>query len=282
MDSQTFTAVLLAALMHAAWNAIAKRGKDPLVSVTAIHAAMGMIALGLLPLFPMPSPAAWPYLAASVVFHIAYNVTLARAYSLGDMAVIYPLARGAAPLITTLIALALLAEYPSSAAWAGIALVVFGVYLIAMRGNHDGAERADRGAVIAALTVSVCIAVYTVLDGAGGRVSGSPSGYAMWLLTLNGAGQILAALAWRGRAILSPIAASWRDGFIGGIGALGAYWIIIWAMSRAPIASVAALRETSILFAVLISAMLLREPMTRWRIGAAISIVAGAAALRLS
>lgn len=280
MDALTFAAVILAAALHAAWNAIIKLGLDRFLSMALLSTVSGVISLALVPFLPFPEAAAWPYLLASVGCHTGYKLFLLRAYRTGDLGQVYPLARGSAPLIVAVVGVLLLSEHMATLAWAGIAVLVAGVWLMSLRGGRDLA-RLERSAVLAALVTSVFIAAYTLLDGTGARLAGTAAGYTMWLFLLDGIAMVTIAAAVRGPSGLARMSLAWKSGAIAGALSLGAYWIAIWAMTRAPIAMVAALRETSVLFAVLISAAFLKEPLTRWRTAAALLIVGGAAALRL-
>ncbi|MGF7158948.1 drug/metabolite transporter (DMT)-like permease [Rhodoligotrophos appendicifer] len=280
MDTLTFAAILAAAFMHAAWNAMIKIGLDRFMSMALMGTCMGGIALALTPFFPLPAPESWPFIIASILCHIGYNLTLVRAYGLGDLGQIYPLARGTAPLSVALFGAFVLAEALPPLGWIGILVLVGGVWLMSFKGGREKAQL-HRHAVVSALFVSGFISAYTILDGIGGRASGSASGYTLWLLGLEGVVMVAIALAVRGPKAIIKLRGVWVSGLIAGALSLSAYWIAIWAMTRAPIAAVAALRETSILFALAISVIALKEPLTRWRTAAAIMIVAGAAVLRL-
>jgi drug/metabolite transporter (DMT)-like permease len=280
MDSLTFMAIMSAAFMHAAWNAMIKIGLDRFMSMCLMGLCMGTIALGLTPFFDLPDPASWPYIAASLLCHIGYNLTLVRAYGYGDLGQIYPLARGAAPIFVALFGMLFLSEYLTPLTWLGIIVLVSGVWLMALKGAGRGVA-GSRTAIEAALIVSAFIASYTVIDGLGGRVSGTASGYTLWLLGLEGVIMVVIALIRRGPRAILQLRNVWISGFIAGALSLAAYWVAIWAMTRAPIATVAALRETSIFFALAIAVLFLKEPLTFWRSAAATLIVGGAAMLRL-
>ncbi|NNU81889.1 EamA family transporter [Halovulum dunhuangense] len=280
MEAHVFALVLVAAALHAGWNAVVKLGLDRLLAITLIAGSAGLVALLALPFAPVPDPAAWPWLLTSIVLHVGYNVCLVQAYRTGDFGQVYPIARGTAPLIVTLVAVFLLAETLTPAALLGIALLVGGVWLMSLRGGRDLA-RMDRSALGFALLTSAFIAGYTLTDGQGARVAGSAHGYTMWLFALDGLAMVLLLLALRGRHAFAVLRPHWKTGLGGGAMSLGAYWIAIWAMTEAPIALVAALRESSVLFAAAISVVILREPLTRWRAAAALSIVAGVVMMRL-
>ncbi|WP_342643113.1 EamA family transporter [Rhodoligotrophos ferricapiens] len=282
MDSITFAAIISAAFMHAAWNAMIKIGLDRFMSMALMGLCMGGLSLALAPFFPLPDRAAWPYMIASLICHIGYNLSLVRAYSLGDLGQVYPLARGAAPLAVAIIGALLLSEHLSVMSWLGILVLVSGVWLMALKGGRAIGGSLHVSAITAALIVSSFIATYTVIDGIGGRVSGSPSGYTLWLLATEGIAMLAIAVAFRGPAAVLNLRGVWLSGMVAGALSLGAYWIAIWAMSRAPLGMVAALRETSIFFALALSVMALKEPLTPWRIISAAMIVMGAVSLRLA
>ncbi|QPC43866.1 EamA family transporter [Kaustia mangrovi] len=280
MDAVTFAAVIVAASLHAAWNAIIKLGLDQFLSMTLLSVVSGLISLAFIPFLPLPAIEALPFLAATVCCHTGYKLFLLQAYKAGDLGQVYPLARGTAPLIVAVVGVALLSEHLAPLAWAGIAVLVGGVWLMSLRGGRDLA-RMERKGVMAALATSAFIAGYTLIDGTGARIAGTASGYTVWLFLFDGIAMATIAVVLRGPSAFMRMSGAWKGGAVAGALSLGAYWIAIWAMTRAPIAMVAALRETSVLFAVLISAAVLKEPLTRWRTAAALLIVGGAAALRL-
>lgn len=280
MTLTVFFAVLAAAAMHAIWNAMVKVHLDRFASVTLMTLGMAATSLPVLPFVEFPSAAVWPWIIASVIFHMGYKLSLIRAYAAGDLAQTYPLARGSAPLLTTVGAIFLVSEIPSSFAILGIVLLSAGTFLMSFRG-HAKLSLPNRTAVGFALLTSVFIAGYTLTDGNGARLAQTASSYAAWLFLCDGLWSLALALYLRGRIILPAMAGEWKAGVITGFLGAAAYWIAMWAMTKAPIASVAALRETSILFAMLISVFALKEKLTGWRLAAALSIVGGVIALRL-
>lgn len=277
MQPTVFAAVLLGAALHAGWNAVVKGGRDTLLTTILLASASGIIAVLVLPFVAQPAPASWPYLAASTVAQVVYFLLVAAAYRAGDMSQVYPLMRGTAPVLVAIIGAAWLGEPLPVGAWLGVALISAGVLGLAV-GRRGGA----RPAVIVALANALVIATYTLIDGAGVRLSGAPAGYAMWLFVLNALPLAAWALATRRAALFAYARTNLPVGLIGGLGNLGSYGLALWAMTRAPIATVAALRETAILFAMAIAALVLREPIGPTRLAAAVIIVAGAASLRLA
>ncbi|MBZ9559644.1 MULTISPECIES: EamA family transporter [Modicisalibacter] len=274
MESWLFLAILLAALLHAGWNALVKVGLDRFLAVSLIAMGAGLVAAPGVWLAPPPAPAAWPWLALSMLLHIGYNVFLVQAYRSGDLGQVYPIARGAAPLLVAVVSALALGELPPPLTTLGIVVLVAGVGLMSLRGGRH-AQRLERRAVGAALATATFIAGYTLSDAIGARASGSPGGYIAGLFVANGLVMAVLLLATRGTRALPALAGHWRLGLLGGAMSLGAYAIAIWAMTRAPIALVAALRETSVLFAALIGCWWLGEPLSRWRALAALVIVAG-------
>jgi drug/metabolite transporter (DMT)-like permease len=281
MDTFVFLAVLVAAACHASWNALIKIRLDPFAAMTLIAASSGSIALLVLPFTGFPPMQAWPYLAASMVFHLGYFIGLAEAYRSGDMGQVYPIARGTAPLMTAIFGALVVGEQLSLSAWLGIVLLIVGILLISTHGGRDLA-RIDRRAVGFALFTAVTICGYSLADGLGGRIGPSPHAYSVTLSALDGAMLLIFAMWRRGPRIVGSFVPFWWVGLFGGGLAFIAYRIAIWAMSVAPIGMVAALRETSVLFASLIAVVILKEPLRRERIAAALMIVSGIALIRLA
>jgi drug/metabolite transporter (DMT)-like permease len=280
MTPFVFVAVLAAAAMHAGWNALVKVRSDRFVSITLTSLGMTLSVLPVLPFVDMPGAAAWPWIATSVVIHIGYRLFLIRAYEHGDLAQAYPLARGTAPLITAIGGVFLLSEVPSGLAMVGILLLSLGTLLMSLRGGGHLATL-NRAAVGYALVTSLCIAGYTLADGSGVRLAPTAASYAAWLFVCDGLCATAIGLYYRGRGLFSVSASEWSSGIVAGVLSAAAYAIAMWAMTRAPVASVASLRETSILFAMLISVFALNEKITAWRGAAALSIVLGVVALRM-
>jgi drug/metabolite transporter (DMT)-like permease len=272
-------AVLGAGLLHASWNALLKtaRGGEPMLDTAAVVAGSAVWALLALPFAGIPDAAAWKFIAMSAVIHFGYYVTLSNAYRTGDLSFAYPLMRGTAPLITALLGIVFLRELPSAQVGVGIVLICVGIVSIAF-------VRRERHSMVAAqwaLANAVIIAAYTLVDSTGARVSNNPLAYVCWLLALEGI-PYLAFVLWRGRrAAVAYLLRSQRLALVGGFGSLAAYGIVLWAMTRAPVAAVAALRETSVLFAALIGAVWLKEGFGVMRLVGAASVVAGIAALKL-
>jgi drug/metabolite transporter (DMT)-like permease len=280
VDLHIFLAVLFAALLHASWNLLVKLDLDRFLALLLISCMVGLMGIAMLIAFPWPNMASAPYFIASGLLHTGYNIFLARSYRTGDLSQVYPIARGTAPLITFIGAWALAGETVTQLGALGILLLVVGIWLTARPGAQS--LRLDGMTLFFALGTSGFIAAYTIVDGFGARISGSASAYAGMLFLLDALFMIITALLVRGPQAFREILPSWKSGAAGALLSAGAYWIVIWAMSLAPIAAVAALRETSILFVMLMSVFFLKERVTGFRILGAAFIVLGAVALRLS
>ncbi len=283
MDSLVFTAVLFAAACHAGWNAAVKTGLDPLGSTVLITTGAGIVSLALMPFVGLPPAAAWPWVIASVVIHLFYFIGLSEAYQAGDLGQVYPLARGSAPLMTAGATTLLLGETLTALGWTGIVTLAVGVLLLSLRGGRIGAEKhLDRRAVAFALFTAVTICLYSVVDGIGGRTAGDPHPYTLAMFVGNAGIVAVYFLVRRGFAALRPLPQLWPVGLFGGGLQLLSYGIVIWAMTKAPIAPVAALRETSVLFGALLAFFLLKEPLKPARLVAALMIVCGLVLIRMS
>jgi len=271
-------AVLLGALLHASWNALVKSSIDKALDTALIHLLGSLVALPIALIIGWPPAQAWPFILASAVIHIGYYIALTGAYKHGDLGLTYPLMRGTAPLLVALSAAATLGETLSPLAWAGVLGVSCGVLALGLSSHALNSPRA----VGFALANAVVIAVYTVVDALGARASGNPLQYVVALFALDGWPFALMVLARRGGARAWPYArARWPVATLGALASLGSYGIALWAMTRAPVATVAALRETSVLFAALLGSWFLKEAFNlRRAIGTAV-IVAGVVALRM-
>ncbi|NQV59747.1 MAG: EamA family transporter [Alphaproteobacteria bacterium] len=272
--------VLASALMHACWNAIVKVVSDRLVSLALVNLTHSLLALMLLPFVGFPAVESWPFLIASVLIHQAYYLGLVMQYRFGDLGQVYPLARGALPLAVAAVAWIWVGE--SLAPWSllAILLITGGILSLAFSGRG---QRNNRHAVAWALFTALNIAGYSIADGLGGRASGDPLAYIAWLFLLDGLPMPLLLPLFRSRQQLIPaLRRYWRPGLMGGILSSTAYGTVIWVMSLAPLALVTALRETSVIAAALIGAVLLGEPFGRRRLLAAGPVALGVALLQLS
>ncbi|MBF9234461.1 EamA family transporter [Microvirga alba] len=279
MEPFVFVAVLVAASMHAGWNALVKVGLDRFSSIVLLGLSGMGICLVLLPFFPLPAPAAWPWLFASALIHVCYKLSLVKAYEHGDLSQVYPLARGTAPLIVAVVGALFLGEVTTLTKVLAILSIGLGVCLMSVRGG--GVGRMPPKALGFALATAACTASYTLLDGIGARLSGSASGFIILLTIVDGFFTCTYAFATRGPAIFARLAPAWRSGVMAGAMSLASYWIAVWAFTQAPIALVAALRETSVLFAVLIAVLFLKERAGLGRIAAACLIASGVVLMRI-
>jgi len=271
-------AVLGAAAAHAIWNAMIKSSSDVLFDLTLVVFCAGLVTAPFMLVVAAPAPAVWPYIAASMAIHIAYYVALVGAYRAGDLSHGYPIMRGLAPLIVSLSALFWLGESPRPLVWVGVLLICGGVLSLGFAGFRWAESRVSLGW---ALANAVIIASYTLVDAAGVRAAGNPETYVVWLFTLDALPFSL-LIMWLKRKELVPYARQfWLRGLIGGALSAGAYGVVLWAMARAPVAAVAALRETSVIFAALIGAWLLKEGHIARRLAGAATVAAGVIALKI-
>jgi drug/metabolite transporter (DMT)-like permease len=302
-------AVLAAAVTHATWNAIAHGIKDQLLAFGLIGAGGILVAIPLVILSPFPLSACWPYLLASIVIHVFYNLLLMRSYRYGEFGQVYPLARGTSPLVVTVLAAVFAAERPSVAQVAGVLVVSCGLALLvlagrsgrrgAVRGGSDGESgggsggRSDggaghggglgRAALVAAVGTGLTIAAYTTVDGLGVRLSGSSVAYIGWLMLLESLCVPAWALARRRHVLLSGTSRRvLGSGLLAGGLSVLAYGLVLWAQTRGDLAPIAALRETSVIFGAVIGTMVFHEPFGRWRIAATLLVVIGVLLLNVS
>ncbi|MGQ7793781.1 EamA family transporter [Faunimonas sp. B44] len=280
MTAAVTFAVLVAAFCHASWNAIIRMRSDKVVSMALLVTASGLIALPTLFFFPILPAAAWPFAIASAIIHTGYNTFLALAYVHGELSKAYPLVRGSAPLGTLVLSVLLLDEGVDWGTAVGIVVLAAGIMALALDQGWRALTSSPRGLAYAAAT-SVCITLYTLSDGLGARQADSAHQYVMWLFALDFPPLLLGTLIFRRRVFLDAAKANWWPSLLGGALSLVAYWIVIWAMTVAPIPIVAALRETSILFAALIGMVVLRERLTPIRFGSILLVLAGLALMRL-
>jgi drug/metabolite transporter (DMT)-like permease len=272
--------VLLAALLHASWNAMLHGNRDRFLSMTWMSIAIAAISTLVVLFVPWPARAAWPYIGASGLVHIVYNVTLVRSYRRNDLAQAYPVARGSSPLLVTLGAALFAHEAIGPLHALGIAMISGGIIAIALQGEH-----VSRAGVLAALTTGATIAVYTVIDGIGVRLSGGQAlAYTAWMFMFYWLMPVL-FVAVRGlTALWEPVREaplSVGSSLIGGVVSIAAYGIVIWALQSGAMGTVSALRETSVVFAVLIGRVFLRETVSAKRWLACMIVAAGAICLGL-
>jgi drug/metabolite transporter (DMT)-like permease len=277
MPITVFATVIAAALLHASWNAALKSASDHFSAAIMIaSAAAGLSIVGLL-FLAGPASVSWPYAIASALLQIAYFLLLARTYQIAEMSLAYPLMRGAAPLIVAFVSIFRADDVLSRTAWIGIIGICLGNMGIAL-----GSRQEDRKGLYLALLNALVIAGYTLVDGIGVRLSGAPTAYTLWVFLLTGLPLTLWALLARRSTYVRCLRRHWWLGIVGGIGTTGSYGLALWAMTRAPVASVAALRETSIVFGTVIAGLVLKEHIGPRRAISVCIIACGATLLRLA
>lgn len=279
MENHVFGAVLLAAFLHAGWNSVVKVGLDRVSTVLLLALVQAVIALPILPFMAQPAMESWPWIVAAAVLHAGYKLFLVKAYANADLSQAYPLARGTAPLIVTVFSTLFLGARFEPMAVIAVGSISAGILLMAAKGATTGVMRGK--ALFYALGTAAFTASYTLVDGIGARIAGTPSGFILWMAIGDAAIMAALALSSRGAAAFSALIPAWKTGFAAGAMSLTSYWIAVWAFTEAPIALVAALRESSILFALLIGVLLLREPVNKWRWTSAILIGAGVALMKV-
>jgi drug/metabolite transporter (DMT)-like permease len=265
--------VLVAAALHAGWNLLIKISGDRVAVMAVVTLAGSILSLCALPFVPAPDPASWPLLILTIVLHTGYHFFLPVAYDHGDLGQVYPIARGFAPLLVTFGAVVFAGEYLEPIALGGVACLAVGVMTLTF--DKGAGIGTNPKAVLFALATGLCIASYTVVDGLGAREAGSVLGFAIWLTIGDGILTFLIALVWKRNAMWKVARSHWATGFAGGAMQVGAYWIIVWALAHAPMGMVSALRETSVLFAALISTFVLREGFGAWRFVSASFVMLG-------
>ena len=275
MSFSVFALVLVAAAVHAGWNALIKGADDKMLSTGLVTVMAAGLAAGGLPFVPLPETALWPYILGSTLLQILYYALVAGAYRRADFSQAYPLMRGTAPLVVALVAHFGLGQPLPGWAWAGVGLLCGGIIATA------GGRRGGPGTGMALLNAFV-IAGYTLVDGMAVRRTGSPLAYTLWIFLLTGAALGTWTLARYRRRAVDYARRHWALGLSGGAGTLIAYGIAVWAMGQAPIALVAALRETSIVFAAGLAVLLFGERLPRARWLALGAILGGVAVLRLT
>lgn len=266
-------AVLGAALLHAAWNALVKGSEDKQLDAYAVAAGSGLLALILLPFLPLPARGAWPWLFGSAAVHVLYFAFLAGAYRWGELSYVYPVMRGGGPMIVAMTGAFAFGEVLQPGQWLGVVLISTAILAFAS-GTHD------RRATVFALANAVVIGAYTLIDAAGARASGAPVSYTLCFFAVNGAVITALGVMQRGAAVPAYFFRHGLRAAAGGACALGAYGIALWAMTRAPVALVAVLRETSVIFAAVIGAVVFKEKLKRRRLVATGAVLLGLVFLR--
>lgn len=267
-------AVLGAALLHASWNALLKGSADKQLDTVAFSVGAALVSLAVAVWLPAPARESWPWLAASAGVHILYFLFLANAYHWGDLSYAYPIMRGGGPVVVALAGAAVFGEVLPLVPTFGVALVCAGIVAFASGKAHPRATAF-------ALGNALVIAAYTLIDAKGARASGSPVAYALWFFVANGVAIYAYAGVRRGAVVPRYLAANWPRIAVGAVFTTGSYGVALWAMTRAPVALVAVLRETSVIFGAGLGAWLLKEKFTRRRLVATGAVLVGLIALKL-
>ncbi len=277
-----FLCVVLAALLHAIWNSLLKGSADKQATMLAIALGHVPVALLMLLFAPPVEMAALPWILAGVMLHLGYQLFLTAGYRIGDLTLVYPIARGSAPLIVTAFSIAVMGISFSKWELSGVCLIAIGLASLSLVRRADGMR--NPRAVVMALGTGMFIAAYSLVDGIGARVATTALGYWNWAAignavllsgwTLAAKPPVFAALTSNRSVILT--------GFVGGSASFLAYGLVIWAFTQAPIALVTALRETSIVFALLIGVGILKERLDLAKVVSTIVTISGAVLLRVS
>ncbi|MEM9130363.1 MAG: DMT family transporter [Pseudomonadota bacterium] len=263
MGTYIYVAVLFAAVLHAGWNSVVKIGLDRKATIVLLAMVQALGALPLLPFVLAPAREAWGWIIIAALLHTGYKIFLVEAYARADLSQVYPLARGAAPVLVALFAFLVLGESTDHVTALSLAVISGGICLIALDGK--GGKALKGSALFFAIGTAAFTASYTLVDGFGARLAGTASGFILWMVIGDAIGMLV---YWRlsvGSHRFGDLSSAWVTGALGGAMSLGSYWIAVWAFTKAPIAAVAALRESSILFAILIARFVLKEKIGSWR-----------------
>ena len=280
MTTGVFAMVLGAAILHAAWNALVKATADRLVMIAIMMASQVGVALLVVPFMAFPTPESWPYIWASTVLNTAYCLFLIAAYRHGDLSHVYPISRGSAPLIVAVISVAIVGETLTRQAGLAVVVIALGIMSLTLTRGAEGFR--DPKAMVYALGTGLFIAGYTVVDGVGARLAETAHSYTFWVHLFNGLPIALLALYLRRGQVVASLRSAWKVGVLGGAISLLAYWIVIWAMTQAPMALVSAVRETSMVFAVLIGVFVLKERLDLARLASIGTTLIGTVMLKMS
>jgi drug/metabolite transporter (DMT)-like permease len=271
--------VLFSAVLHASWNALIRNSTHKIDNTVLIVLGAAFWTLFFLPIIPFPAVESWPYLAVSVLIHVVYFTLVALSYRRGQLSLIYPMMRGVAPVLSMIAAAILIKEFPSLGGWIGVLLISCGILALTNDSLRFGTF--DVSSTMFGLANTVVIVVYTLIDGQGVRLSGYALSYTGWMFLLTALIFLVISFVVGKRGIYKSIQAGWRIGILGGGCSFAAYSLVLWAMTHAPIALVAALRETSVVFAAVIAALFLKEPFTRLRYASIFTVAIGAIVMKI-
>lgn len=278
MEIEITLIILAAAFLHALWNSLIKGGKDPLLDGMIISVVWLAICIIAIPFLPIPNPKSWLFAIATIPIHVAYFFLLAKSYEVGDLSRVYPIVRGVPPLIVAIVSYIAIDENLGFYGWLGVILISFGILTL-----EFGTKQPSSKAFILSILTAIMIAAYTIIDALGARLSGHSTSFLLWFSLFQSIIFIIIVSCIKGVKICKlHIKRHWKRGIAGGIISIISYSIILWAMTKAPIANVSALRETSVLFALIISIFFLSEKLKKSAIFSIIFILTGIIAIKLS
>lgn len=280
MSAFVLAAVLCGALIHASWNAWIKAQNDKFAASMQIAFGTAVVSLPVIAYLPVPPAAAWPFIVASAIIHVGYFALVGLSYRSADLGVAYPLTRGSAPLFTAMFAYLLIGETPGLYGWLAAIAIAAGILSLSADALFRGGL--NRATALIAFANACVIVLYTLVDGFGARTAGNALAYIAWVLVFTAMLLMPLMLYLRGRSFLVSLRRNWVYALVFGLSALGSYAIALWAMTLAPIGLVASLRETSVLFAAIIGAILFKEPFGPKRWLSLALIVSGIVMLRLA
>jgi drug/metabolite transporter (DMT)-like permease len=280
MTTGVFAMVLGAAVLHAAWNALVKVNADRLVMIAIMMMSQVGVAMLVVPFVAFPTSESWPYICTSTVLNTVYCIFLINAYRYGDLSHVYPISRGSAPLIVAALSVAVVGETLNRQAGLSVVVIALGIMSLTLTRGAGGFT--EPKAMLYAVGTGALIAGYTVVDGLGARLAESAHSYTFWVHLFNGIPIALLALYLRRGRVSVSVRKSWKVGVLGGIVSLLAYWIVIWAMTQAPLALVSAVRETSMMFAVLLGVFVLKERLDLARLASTGMTLIGTVTLKMS
>lgn len=280
MTATVFLAVIAAAMLHAVWNAVVKGGRDKHLGMTAIVLGHAPLAVLCLPFVPSPAPESWPYLAAGIALHFGYQLFLMMSYRIGDLTQVYPIARGTAPMLVAGVSVVFLGVELSSGELLAVLLIGTGIMSLSLVRQKDGLRNGRAAAM--AFATGCFIAGYSLVDGLGARQAGTAVGFYAWLTIIN-ASLFAITMHWLRPGLLRRLPGEAAPALVfGGAASFTAYALVIWAFTHAPIALVTALRETSIIFALLIGVFFLKERLDLAKVISTVVTLSGAVLLRYS
>ena len=280
MSTVVFIAVLVAAMLHALWNALVKSGQDKHLNMAAVVLGHMPMALLVLPFVPTPAPESWPYLLGGIALHAGYQVFLLHSYRAGDLSQVYPIARGTAPLLVAAISVLFLGVHLQFTEKLAVLIIGTGIISLSLVRGQDGGRNVQ--AATLALVTGCFIAAYSLIDGLGARLAGTALGFYGWLAIGNGVVFLGFTALTRPGALAEIPRRAKRIFVFGGGASFAAYALVIWSFTLAPIALVTALRETSIVFALLIGVFHLKERLDLAKVVSTMVTLSGAVLLKFA